>query len=135
MFEFSYISVNDDIPAIPVATVIIGNPENPSISFTSDFGIIDTGSDITAISFTFISKLQLRPLPFKDLPSINIMGYQVSSIPYLINFSFGQNTKTLEKIFAVPDHVIKDEIIIGRNILNLYEIQLDARNGVFRISL
>jgi hypothetical protein len=38
------------------------------------------------------------------------------------------------KVIAVPDDILNDEIIIGRNILNRYEITFDGPNLVFRIS-
>jgi hypothetical protein len=40
----------------------------------------------------------------------------------------------LRQVYALPDDFMRDEVIIGRNILNRYVIHLDDRNGVFTIS-
>jgi hypothetical protein len=57
MPEFSYTKVNGISP-IPIVTTYFSNLSNPSIITTCDCGILDTGSDLTIISYTVISKLQ-----------------------------------------------------------------------------
>ena len=49
MLEFFYTSISDSIPAIPIVPILLVNPKDSAITFVSEFGIIDTGSDITFV--------------------------------------------------------------------------------------
>jgi hypothetical protein len=55
-------------------------------------------------------------------------------IAYRVGMSFDGKDFVRAKFIAVPDDILNDEIIIGRNILNLYEVTFDGPNLVFRIS-
>jgi hypothetical protein len=64
MLDFSYTKISGGSP-IPIVRLYFSNPNNNLFTDVNDSGIIDTGSDITVISYTIVSKLQLRPLQMK----------------------------------------------------------------------
>jgi hypothetical protein len=63
----------------------------------------------------------------------NPLSYHIKDL-YPVDVSFDFNNYFTTKVYALPDDFMRDEVIIGRNILNCYVINLDGRNGVFTIS-
>jgi hypothetical protein len=57
-----------------------------------------------------------------------------TAVAYRVGMSFDGENFFRAKVIAVPDDVLNDEIIIGRNILNRYAINFDGPNLIFSIS-
>jgi hypothetical protein len=133
MPDFSYTKVNGISP-IPLVTIYFSNLINPSIITTCNCGILDTGSDLTIVSYTVISKLQATAIDRQQSISFRGLGRSSQGIAYRVGMSFDGENFFRAKVIAVPDDVLNDEIIIGRNILNRYEVTFDGPNLVFRIS-
>jgi hypothetical protein len=133
MPDFSYTKVNGISP-IPLVTTYFSNLSNPAIITTCNCGILDTGSDLTIVSYTVISKLQATAIDRQQSISFRGLGRSSQGIAYRVGMSFNGTDFFRAKVIAVPDDVLNDEIIIGRNILNRYEVTFDGPNLVFRIS-
>jgi hypothetical protein len=133
MPEFAYTKVNGISP-IPIVTTYFSNLINPAIITTCNCGILDTGSDLTIVSYTVISKLQATAIDRQQSISFRGLGRSSQGIAYRVGMSFDGEDFFRAKVIAVPDDVLNDEIIIGRNILNRYEVTFDSPNLVFRIS-
>jgi hypothetical protein len=133
MPEFSYTKVNGISP-IPIVTTYFSNLSNPLIITTCDCGILDTGSDLTIVSFTVISNLQATAIDRQQSISFRGLGRASQGIAYRVGMSFDGASFFRAKVIAVPDDVLNDEIIIGRNILNRYAICFDGPNLIFNIS-
>ncbi|WP_309740546.1 hypothetical protein [Chamaesiphon sp. OTE_20_metabat_361] len=132
MPEFSYTKVNGISP-IPIVTTYFSNLSNPSIITTCDCGILDTGSDLTIVSYTIISKLQATAIDRQQSISFRGLGRSSQGIAYRVGMSFDGAAFFRVKAIAVPDDVLNNEVIIGRNILNRYAIMFDGPNLVFNI--
>jgi hypothetical protein len=130
--DFSYTKVNGISP-IPIITTYFSNLINPSIITTCNCGILDTGSDLTIVSYPVISKLQATAIDRQQSISFRGLGRSYQGIAYRVGMSFDEVSFFRTKVIAVPDDVLNDEVIIGRNILNRYEITFDRPNLVFRI--
>lgn len=132
MLNFSYTKVKGR-SAIPVVNLYLQNLDNPLLCATSDCAILDTGSDVTLVSFSIISKLQAKLIQKKKLIPFRGLGREIEGIPYRIRVSFDNNEYFSALVLAVADLELDGETIIGRNILNRYLITLDGRNEVFTI--
>ncbi|WP_310489049.1 hypothetical protein [Chamaesiphon sp. VAR_69_metabat_338] len=130
--NFSYTRV-EGISPIPILNIYLQNPLDPELSMDFDFAILDTGSDITIISYEIVSKLQLRQIDNQKSIPFRGLGRETLGIPYLINLSFDDRDYARSKVFAVPEDILQGEAIIGRNILNRHCITFDGRKLVFTI--
>jgi hypothetical protein len=111
MPDFAYTKVNGISP-IPIITTYFSNLSNPSIITTCNCGILDTGSDLTLVSYTVISKLQA--IAIERQQSISFRGLCRSSqgMAYRVGMSFDSIDFFRAKVIAVPDDVLNDEVII-----------------------
>jgi hypothetical protein len=73
MPEFVYTKVHGISP-IPIIAAYFSNPINPKLITTCDRGILDTGSDLTSVSFTVISKLQATVIDRQQSISFRGLG-------------------------------------------------------------
>jgi hypothetical protein len=133
MPDFPYTKVQGISP-IPIVTTFFSNLSNPSIVTTCDCGILDTGSDLTIVSYSVISQIQATAIDRQQSISFRGLGRSSQGIAYRIGMSFDRIEFFRAKVIAVPDDVLNGEVIIGRNILNRYAINFDGRNLVFQIS-
>jgi hypothetical protein len=133
MPDFPYTKVQGISP-IPIVTTFFRNLSNPSIATTCNCGILDTGSDLTIVSYSIISQLQATAIDRQQSISFRGLGRSSQGIAYRIGMSFDRIEFFRAKVIAVPDDVLNGEVIIGRNILNRYAINFDGRNLVFQIS-
>jgi hypothetical protein len=132
MHSFNYNKVKGISP-IPIVSIYLHNPLDSKLSTIFDCAILDTGSDITIISYGIVSKLILNPISNQKCVPFRGLGREVQGIPYLLKLSFDGQNYFRSKVFAVPDDVLNGEAIIGRNILNLYCITFNGPQRVFTI--
>jgi Aspartyl protease len=130
--NFPYTKV-DGISPIPVVNICFQNPINSELSMIFDCAILDTGSDITIISYEVVSKLQLRPISSQQSIPFRGLGRETQGIPYRIKLRFDDRDYIGSKVIAVPDDILNGEAIIGRNILNRYIITFNGPKRVFTI--
>ena len=133
MIEFPYTKLNDISP-IPALSIYLQNPKISDLSTVFDCTILDTGSDLTIISYGIVSKLQLRPIDSEKSVVFRGLGQKSEGIPFRIRISFNRDNYITTRVIAVPDDVLNDEIIIGRNILNRYLITFNGPKLVFSIA-
>jgi hypothetical protein len=133
MIDFSYTKIAGSSP-IPIVRLYFMNPRNTFLIDSNDLGIVDTGSDIPVVSYTIISKLQLRPLQVKKDFVFRGLGQMNTGIPYLSKISFDNKSFIDAKIIAIPDDILNGEVIIGRNILNRFVTTFNSSNLIFTIS-
>jgi hypothetical protein len=132
MLNFSYTKV-DGISPIPILNIYLQNPIDSKLSMNFDFAILDTGSDLTIISYEIVSKLQLRPIDSQKSISFRGLGRETQGIPYQIKLSFDDRNYIRSRVIAVPDDILNGEAIIGRNILNRHCITFDGPKQVLTI--
>jgi hypothetical protein len=133
MLSFSYTQVIGRSP-IPIVTLHLQNLDNSLLNTSADCSILDTGSDLTLVSFSVISKLQCKLIAGKSFIPFKGLSRELEGIPYRVKVSFDHETYFNVLVIAVADCELNGETIIGRNILNRYVINLDGRNRVFTIS-
>jgi hypothetical protein len=133
MLDFSYTKVAGVSP-IPIVRLYFMNPKNNLLTDNNDLGIVDTGSDITVVSYAIVSRLQLKPLQMKKNFIFRGLGQLNTGIPYLIKISFDSENFIDAKVIAIPDDILNGEVIIGRNILNRFLITFDGPRLTFTIA-
>jgi hypothetical protein len=134
MLNFSYTQVAGRSP-IPVVSLYLQNLDNPQLTAIADCSILDTGSDLTLVSFSVVSKLQCKLITGKSLVPFKGLSRQIEGIPYRVKVSFDDEKYFNVLVVAVADCELNGETIVGRNILNRYVINLDAPNRVFTINV
>jgi hypothetical protein len=93
MPSFNYAKVKGISP-IPVVCIYLQNSLDSKLSTIFDCAILDTGSDITVISFGIVSKLQLKPISSQKYVPFRGLGGEIQGIPYRLKLSFDdQNYK------------------------------------------
>lgn len=132
MPDFSYTKVGDISP-IPIVSIYLQNPNNTLLSTTFDCAILDTGSDVTIISYEIVSKLQLRAIDSQKSVPFRGLGTEAQGVPFLIQLSFDDRNYIRSRVIAIPDALLNGEAIIGRNILNRYVISFNGPKLTFTI--
>jgi hypothetical protein len=132
MLNFSYTQISGISP-IPIVNLYLQNLDNSQLNTIADCSILDTGSDLTLVSFSVISKLEAKLIAGKSLVPFKGLSRAIEGIPYRIKASFDNEHYFNVLVIAVADCELNGETIIGRNILNRYLINLDGRNRVFTI--
>ena len=132
MPDFSYTKIGDISP-IPVVSIYLQNPDNTLLSTTFDCAILDTGSDVTIISYEIVSKLQLRAIDSQKSIPFRGLGTEAQGVPFLIQLSFDDRNYIRSRVIAIPDALLNGEAIIGRNILNRYVISFNGPKLTFTI--
>ena len=91
MIEFPYTKLNDISP-IPALSIYLQNPKIPALSTVFDCAILDTGSDLTVISYGIVSRLQLRPIDSEKSVVFRGLGQKSEGIPFRIRISFDRDS-------------------------------------------
>ena len=110
------------------------NPENALLAISESCSILDTGSDVTIISYSIASKLYLKSFDEEEPLKFRGFGRENKGVPYRVAGSFDGNNYFRTKVFAVPDDILNSEVIIDRNILNRYVITFNSPGLTFTIS-
>ena len=133
MLEFKYTVTKNNSP-IPAINFYFANPSNHILNYRDDCSILDTGSDVTIISYSIASKLSLKCIKRAEPLSFRGFGRTNVGVPYRILGSFDGKNYFSTKVFAISDDILNGEVIIGRNILNRYIITFDGLKLIFTIS-
>jgi hypothetical protein len=86
MLNFSYTQISGRSP-IPIVNLYLQNLDNPLLTTIADCSILDTGSDLTLVSFSVISKLQAKLIAGKNLVPFKGLSREIEGIPYRIKVS------------------------------------------------
>jgi Retroviral aspartyl protease len=135
MLEFDYINL-ENLPPIPIASLCLSNlNNNDNLIMINNISnaILDTGSDCTLFPYSIISRIQPKPIGSLSKQSFRGLGTKISGIPYRIGIGFEENLIIKITVFACPDDVLQNEIIIGRNFLNQYRIEFNGPKRIFLI--
>jgi hypothetical protein len=133
MLNFDYVKIGDNSP-IPAIKFYFKNPENALIAALDGYSVLDTGSDMTIIPYSIASRIYLKSINEEEPINFRGFGRSNKGVPYRIAGSFDGDNYFRAKVFAVPDDVLHDEIIIGRNILNRYVITFNGPNLTFTVA-
>jgi hypothetical protein len=115
-------------PPAPFFEVAIHHPENLEQAARLQ-AKIDTGADISAIPTGLVSQLQL-PVASKMLVE-GYDGVSVTVSSYSVLFEVAGTRFENWEVIAFPD----DYVLLGRDILNHYYIQLNGPELTFNLSL
>lgn len=119
---------HSDPPSFPYVSVAVSNAEKEH--YVPQQGKIDTGAHITVIPEYLIKLLGLRRMATADAGGF---GSEIKTHDaYFIHVKINDIVFQYIKVISQPDDR-RPNILIGRNILNLWQMQLDGEkhNGSF----
>lgn len=125
MHEYSYIKLGNISP-IPIVRISINNSRNNK--YLQHDAILDTGSDVTLIPISIISKLnppKIGRVKITKKPQ-GLGGREIGILPHRIKLGFSDRTLINVKVWSCSDRNLEGCIILGRNFLNRYEITFDG---------
>jgi len=91
-------------------------------------GLLDTGSDVTAIPATLVQRLDLYP--FSRLRLEDVTGETRTILTYAIHLNIGE--KTIPKLEVIQTGL--DHVILGRDVLNQLYLSLRGPELTFTLS-
>ncbi|WP_013323621.1 peptidase A2 [Gloeothece verrucosa] len=112
---------------LPIIEIKIRNLKNPDFEI-KDLGILDTGSDITLIPFSVLSRLNTLTAKRKPIEFYGVGNKKTIGIAYRLAVSLdtGNFFKTI--VYGCAEDDTQGIMIIGRNILNRFSITFDGIN-------
>jgi Retroviral aspartyl protease len=125
MNEISYTKIGAVSP-IPILSAKFRNIDNPKINPVTFAAILDTGSDLTLVPYQMISQLQAVAIDRKQQVPFRGLGRTAQGLAYRLEISLVEDIFLGAKVIAIPDDIMQGELIIGRNILNRYNINFNG---------
>jgi len=114
---------HSDPPSFPYVTVAASNSDREY--YVPQQGKIDTGSPITVIP-----EYLLKLLDLKKMTTVEVGGFGSEITPrdaYFLNIKIGNIVFPYVKVISQSDDR-RPNILIGRNIINLWKMNLDGEN-------
>ncbi len=132
MNDIPYTKIGAASP-IPILLVRFRNIDNREINAVAFDSILDTGSDLTLVPYQIISQLQATAIDRKQQVPFRGLGRTAQGLAYRLEVNLvGENFQGA-KVIAIPDDIMQGEVIIGRNILNRYNINFNGPQLCFSV--
>ena len=113
-------------PPAPLLDVQIVNPHQPA-QFTFHPALLDTAADITAIPRAVAHELYLQSI--RTISVAGVDGLFVHHPSYIVTLVVADTT--FDRMQAIE--WLGEEVLLGRDVLNEFEIKLDGKIWQFEI--
>ncbi|HEX7594156.1 MAG TPA: hypothetical protein VF429_08310 [Anaerolineae bacterium] len=113
-------------PGAPTVNVIIQNPSTPGLKVEL-VGLVDTGSDLSAIPTRIIRALALKSR--RRIQITGVDGLTVSMRRFLVNLTFAETSFEWRPVIEWPGEFV----VIGRDLLRECIFAYDGKNRSFEI--
>lgn len=137
IYHFSYreVSNNPQVSKAPIVDLKLKGTKPPFQETEKCLGFLDTGSDITLVPMTIISKLEVLKVgrsKASEYPT-GLGGVVVAYTTYLLQLSFNDRNFYRVKVWGEVGDT-QELIIIGRNFLNnRFNVFLDGEHLITTI--
>ncbi|MGK7897281.1 MAG: retroviral-like aspartic protease family protein [Xenococcus sp. (in: cyanobacteria)] len=108
----------------------VRNTRNDNLHNNQFSAILDTGADYTLIPHNLTESLRLKTNGRK---TINIRGDFVQRPTYQLEITFDDKISHSIKAISCEDRLTQGYIILGRNLLNRFDIEFPGRKLVYFI--
>jgi hypothetical protein len=131
-YPYQVISTNPKVPPAPILQVELLHPDQHLDRCYPLDGFLDTGADATLIPLEAVSILRL-PLLDERVPVMGVGGAVTNGFLCRSRIQLGKIVLPSIKLVACESIVVggRDQMIIGRDILNLCCIKFDGRRQHF----
>jgi hypothetical protein len=131
-YPYQVISTNPKVPPAPILRVALFYPGRDSDRLYELEAFLDTGADTTLIPLEAVSVLRL-PLLDERIPVMGVGGAVTKGFLCRMGIQLGEMQLPRIKVVACEAAAIgaRDQMIIGRDILNLCCVKFDGRRQQF----
>jgi predicted aspartyl protease len=131
-YPYQVISTNPQVPPAPILLVTLFHPIQKDDRFYELDAFLDTGADATLIPLEAVSVLRL-PLLDERVPVVGVGGAVTNGFFCRAEIQLGDKRLSMVKIVACEAAAIgrRDQMILGRDILNLCCIRFDGQQQQF----
>jgi Aspartyl protease len=131
-YPYKVISANPIVPPAPILEVTLFNPFQEDNRLYELDAFLDTGADRTLIPLEAVSILRL-PLLDERVPMTGVGGAITKGFLCQTGIQFGKIRLSLLELVACEAAAIgaRDQMIIGRDILNRFCVRFNGRRQVF----
>lgn len=131
MKTYNYTFISNDIPPIPLIPIQLKEPDIFESKPAICEGILDTGSDCTLVPLPLL--LQVKAKIGRNAVRIPVGGKIALGIPFEVGIIFDRYNYSRIQVFGCPVNEIGELLIIGRDLLNLHQIEFNGQNLTFTI--
>jgi hypothetical protein len=131
-YPYQTISTNPKVPPAPILPIALFYPGRDGDRLYELEAFLDTGADTTLIPLEAVSVLRL-PLLDERVPVMGVGGAVTKGFLCRMGIQLGETQLPRIKVVACEAAAIgaRDQMIIGRDILNLCCIKFDGRRQQF----
>ena len=115
-------------PPAPFVYVTVSRPNEPTVSVSDLPAQLDTGADLSVIPSSLVERLRLVQLD--QAPIAGFGGHVTLASAYLIGLSVQPFDALVVRVVADRDEPF---VLLGRDVLNRFEIALDGPKQVVEI--
>lgn len=132
MYPYQIISTHPKVPPAPILRVSLFHPDQDRDRYYELDAFLDTGADTTLIPLEVVSILRL-PLLDERIPVMGVGGAVTNGFLCRSRIQLGEMWFPSMKLVACEAIVVggRDQMIIGRDILNRCCIKFDGRRQMF----
>ncbi|MGG6269179.1 hypothetical protein ACQ4M3_26280 [Leptolyngbya sp. AN03gr2] len=131
MTSFEYQTFADGIPAIPILSVRLFQPGQPTSAQFECASILDTGSDCTLLPLPVLVKAKGQPI--HRMTWIPVCGMEVLAIPIIVGLVFAQHELLSVRVYGCAVEEIGETGLMGQDILNRFQIEFDGLALTFHV--
>lgn len=131
MSIYRYTKLEQTLPPIPVLQIQLMQPGAARKAGLVCSAILDTSSDCTLVPIALLQRVNAQIVDCAV--HIPVGGVVAVAVPYVVGMTFDQYHLPALKVFGCAESDIGDTLLIGRDVMNRYQIEFNGPRLEFEI--